>query len=270
MRKILILFLLLPCFTSGQVNISDKYKELRGVLESDTDVEKLYLQLKELESISSNDSIYPYILSECITTASALESNARMIQEWNKAVEYGLDILDYTQKGKLIFNPEFAAMEAWNMKNLIVSYFGLDKLEEAKRYRDQLYVGYKNKTLPDGIDEYFNFDFFKWKDRNIWGYEWYPQLGDPETEGSFTKIVYYVYSTHDDGSDKDQLYRLHVLKFHKSGNSVPFDYVLTMRTENPDSKIKGATLYDYTYTKDIDYLKLRSDVKEVLGKLVIE
>lgn len=63
------------------------------------------------------------------------------------------------------------------------------------------------------------------------GVEWYLELGDPETEGSFSKIVYYVYSTNPDGTDKGQLYRLHVLKFHKSDDSVKFDYVLTKRLE---------------------------------------
>ena len=28
---------------------------------------------------------------------------------------------------------------------------------------------------------------FRYEGLNVWGYEYYPQLGDPETEGSFSK-----------------------------------------------------------------------------------
>ncbi|MEX2380553.1 MAG: hypothetical protein WD530_07400, partial [Vicingaceae bacterium] len=65
-----------------------------------------------------------------------------------------------------------------------------------------------------------------WNDLNVWGYEWYPQLGDPETEGSFAKHIYYIYSTDEDGKDKDQLYTLQTIKIHKREDTPPY-YVLT-------------------------------------------
>lgn len=54
-------------------------------------------------------------------------------------------------------------------KNIIVSYFGLGRLDKAKRYQDKLYSAYKEKKLPEGIDKYYNFKFCDWGGKNIWG-----------------------------------------------------------------------------------------------------
>ncbi|MGO8055637.1 hypothetical protein, partial [Rhizobium leguminosarum] len=108
---------------------------------------------------------------------------------------------------------------------IVVSYFGMGQIENAKKYKDILYTAYKEKKLPKGLDEYYNFSFFKWDNKNVWGYEWFEELPDNRSDRSFSKVVYYVYSTNPDGTDKDQLYRLHVLMFHKIDASIKFDYV---------------------------------------------
>lgn len=61
------------------------------------------------------------------------------------------------------------------------------------------------------IDHHFNFEFFRHNGNNVWGYEYYPSRGDPETGGSFSKVVYFVYSSNEDGTDKEQLFLLHLL-----------------------------------------------------------
>jgi hypothetical protein len=155
------------------------------------------------------------------------------------------------------------ARKYWMYKNIVVSLFGLRQIDNARKYQGLLYKAYQEKKLPEGIDGYYNFEYFKWKGKNVWGYEYYPELGDPETKGSFSKIVYFVYSTNSDGTDKEQLYRLHVLKFHKIDDSVGFDYVLTKRLETATNEPSG-TLYAYTYSKEIDYEKLHRDIRAVL------
>ena len=137
----------------------------------------------------------------------------------------------------------------------------MEKYDEAEKYKKILYDAYKKKTLQEGIDEFFNFDYFTFEDKNIWGYEWYEELPKDRFSKSFTKVVYYIYSTDEEGNDKDQLYRLHVLMFHGTGQD--FDYVLTKRNET-DNSTPAATLYGYYYKKDIDYKKLKQDVIEVL------
>jgi hypothetical protein len=209
------------------------------------------------------DTLYKYVLWYYVGATSELEKQHRTSEKFDKSLQYGLEALKLIEKGKSYFDEKFATREFWMQKNIVVSYFGLGQIENAIKHKDFLYKSYKDKRLPDGLDKNFNFTFFKWEDKNVWGYEWYPELGDPETEGSFSKIVYYVYSTNPDGSDKHQLYRLQVLKFHKFDNSVKFDYVLTKRLETATNEVSG-TLYAYTYNKKIDYLKLQTDIKEVL------
>jgi hypothetical protein len=51
--------------------------------------------------------------------------------------------------------------------------------------------------------------------------------------------------------------------FHNIDPSNNIDYVLTKRLVTAKNEISG-TLYSYTYTKDIDYAKLESDIREVL------
>jgi len=147
------------------------------------------------------------------------------------------------------------------IKNVIVSYFGLGNYEKCQEYKNMLYEAYNSKTLPDGINEYFNFDYFRLDNVNIWGYEWFEELPKDRNSKSFSKVVYYIYSTNPDGSDKDQLYRLHVLMFH--GNNKEFDYVMTKRLETAKEEIAG-TLYSYTYKEDIDYEKLHNDVIQII------
>ncbi len=93
------------------------------------------------------------------------------------------------------------------------------------------------------------------------GYEWYAELPKDRFSSSFTKVVYYVYSTLEDGSDDQQLYRLHVLMFH--GEDASFDYVLTKYLDTAQDESHG-TLYAYTYNEEIDFEKLHKDVIRVL------
>jgi hypothetical protein len=186
-----------------------------------------------------------------------------MKEDFENALQYSIPGLEHIQKCKKYFDETYAKREVWMQKNIIVSYFGLGDFEKAKEHQSILYQGYKDKTLPDGIDEYYNFVFFKFEDKNIWGYEWYEELPKDRFSTSFSKIVFYVYSTNLDGTDKDQLYRLHVLMFHKIDPEIEFDYVLTKRVETAKKETSG-TLYAYTYKENIDYEKLLNDVREVL------
>ena len=74
-----------------------------------------------------------------------------------------------------------------------------------------------------------------------------------------------MYSTNSDGSDHEQLYRLHVLMFH--ANNEKFDYVMTLKSGD-DSNAFSQSLYQYTYKENIDYQQLQKDVKAIVsGKI---
>lgn len=264
MKKILtILFLTISTITFGQTEILKKYQTADSLLVADNFL-GAYNILKEIEpKCDKKDTLYDYILWYYVGVTTELEKQNRTNEKFDKSLQYGLEALQLIEKGKPYFDEKFASREFFMTKNIVVSYFGLGQLEKAKKYKDILYKAYKDKKLPQGLDEYFNFTFFKWEGKNIWGYEWFEELPKDRFSKSFSKIVYYVYSTNPDGSDKDQLYRLHVLMFHNIDPSNKIDYVLTKRLDTATNEVSG-TLYAYTYSENIDYIKLQADIREVL------
>ncbi|MBL7732456.1 MAG: hypothetical protein JNM88_14850 [Chitinophagaceae bacterium] len=229
-----------------------------------SDFKSAYNIFREIEPVcDKTDTLYNYILWYYTGSATQIEKVFRDGEQFDSSLHYGLEALKIIAKAKPYFDEKFASREYFMTKNIVVSYFGLGQLDNAKKYKEILYKAYKEKKLPKGMDEYFNFSFFKWEDKNVWGYEWFEELPEDRFSKSFSKIVYYIYSTNPDGTDKEQLYRLHVLMFHNIDPSNKIDYVLTKRLETAKNEVSG-TLYAYTYTKDIDYTKLQADIKEVL------
>jgi len=246
----------------AQVDINKRYQQADSLLKHDN-VGEAYTIFKEIKPlVAKTDTLYNYIVWYYISTATQLENRSRMKEDFSSSLKYGLEALALIRENKENFDSKFAAREPWMIKNVGVSYFGLGQLDEAKKYTELLYQGYREKTLPKGIDGYFNYDFFTLDSMNVWGYEWYHELPEDRFSTSFTKIVYYVYSRNADGSDKDQLYRLHVLMFHKIDEKAP-DYVLTKIYDTEKEEIAG-TYFKYMYYKDIDYRKLKEDIKTVI------
>jgi len=261
MKKILLLLLCIPTLIYSQIDFAREYA-LTDSLIRNNKLEEAYPKLKQLEQqIPQTDTLYNYVLWYHIQVVSYLENESRMAEDFELSRKYGLEALELIKKGTTIFFGRFPDKEAFMIKNLVVSNFGLKRYAEAQQYKDLLYKAYKETWLPEGINEYFNFDYFKWEDKNIWGYEWFAELPKDRFSKSFSKVVYYVYSTNPDGSDKDQLYRLHVLMFHASDPT--FDYVMTKYMNTEKGEVRS-TLYAYTYKENIDFEKLHNDVIEIL------
>ena len=218
-----------------------------------------------LDSMDQSSSEYPMMLEYYRKLVLHLRKHYQKESDWEKGLKFAKTYLDVLDKGEDVLPEEYMDHRYWTYKDVVVAYFGLDKLDSARIYQDSLYAAYETDELPHGIDEYYNFEKFVWNGLNIWAYEWYPNLGDPESEGSFTKIVYYIYSTKDDGSDDEQLYRLHVLKIHKIDDEMP-DFVLTAYF-NPGPEEIRQSLWKYTYSNPVDYIKLRKDIREVVQSI---
>lgn len=261
MQKFLFLLFCIPVFAYTQTSYLQKYIAADSLIQNNK-IAEAYLELKQLEQLlPQSDSLYLNVLWYQVQITTFLEEESRIAQNFEKSLQYGTEVLRLIRKGKEMFDEDFEKMEPFMIKNIIVSNFGLSRYDVAKEYKDLLYKGHREKTLPEGIDEYFNFDYFKWGDKNIWGYEWYAELPKDRFSSSFTKVVYYIYSTNPDGSDNEQLYRLHVLMFHANNN--PFDYVMTKYLNTANGELRE-TLYAYTYKEDINFEKLHNDVIRVL------
>ena len=261
MKKVHIFALLFPLLGLSQNNFLSEYQKANILLKTNN-IDSAYVKFKELEKkLPTTDTLYNYTLWYNVMTTSELEKRNRMEEKFDKSLKYGLEALDGIEKGIKLFDPEFAKRKYFMIKNIIVSNFGLGDFVEGKKWKEKMYSFKKKNELPEGLDEYFNFDYFTFENKNIWGYEWFEELPKDRFGSSFTKVVYYVYSTDENGEDKDQLYRFHVLMFHSSNSS--FDYVLTKRLETAKNETSG-TLYAYTYKEDIDFPQLQMDIKEIL------
>jgi hypothetical protein len=214
-------------------------------------------------NLDQKDEDFGYVTDKIARTLFNLESKSLEEFDADKSIEYSKKFIQLANEYPSFIHEGVLEKKYWMYKNLVVAYFEKDDLQEANKYREKLYSFYKKGELPEGLNQYYNFEFFKCEDKNIWGYEWFEELPKDRSSKSFSKIVYYIYDTNADGSDKDQLYRFHVLMFHKIDNSTKFDYVLTKRIETATEEA-GGTLYSYTYTDPIDFEKLRNDIREVL------
>ncbi|MGB3453288.1 MAG: hypothetical protein WBA59_05640 [Moheibacter sp.] len=256
-------FLISSNVFSQTENIAAQYAEAMDLLEQDRLEESFDLFKKVYPEREKTDTLKNYISWYYIGIGTELEHQNRMNQDYQKALNLAIDMQKAIQDNKDDFDEEFAEREAWMIKNIIVSYDGLNEFDEAEKYKSILYDRYRKGELPRGIDQYFNYDYFKLGDKNIWGYEWFADMPENRFSSSFTKVVYYVYSTNPDGTDKDQLYRFHVLMFHQDPKDAKFDYILERQMEIDNSTVSGS-YYKYTYKMDIDYKKLRNDVIEIV------
>lgn len=264
MKTVLAFILLLTnALCIGQNQQVENFLKVNFLLQNDKPADA-YTILDELKGqVSKQDTLYNYVVWYHAAAAKQLLNKSLNSQDYQHSLQYSLATLKDIEENRELFDRNSPGREYWTIKDIIVSYNGLSKLNEAQKYKDRLYDANKNKKLPEGINDFFNFDFFKLGDKNIWGYEWFNELPENRFSSSFTKVVYYVYSTNEDGSDKEQLYRFHVLMFHQEAKDAKFDYILE-RQQNTEDALLSGTYYKYTYKKDIDYKKLQNDIIEIV------
>ena len=255
----IVVILLIPFFSYSQsridslFSIGDKFFKEKKY----DNAKEIYTGLKS--ELNKGSSDYNYVADQIAMIYFFERDILRNENKFEESNQYLLNFLDYIKREKAFIRPLWSDEKRYFLiKTIIQNYFSLGQHENAKKYQELLYKAYKEKKLPEGINKFYSFEMFKWKDKNVWGYEYYPELGDPETEGSFSKIIYYVYTTDENGNDKEQLYTLHVLKVHKINDKMS-DYVLTKR-----SSTKGGTYWEYTYNSPIDYKKLKKDILKFL------
>jgi len=265
MKQLIFTFALLCSLLPGyaQKSVAEQYKraisfQKEEKLQDAYDVYKtLYPELK------TTDTIYQEVVWNYSSILFRMVKGYLANEDYTNMLKYSLEAVKLIEDNTKYMDAGFLSKLYWMTKDVVVAYTGLNEEAKAKKHKDILYKAYHEKQLPKGLDRCFNFDFFKLDGKNIWGYEWYPELPDDRASSSFTKVVYYVYSTKPDGTDDEQLYRFHVLMFHKMNNDVKFDYILERQIDTDSQNISGS-YYKYTYNKDIDYKKLKADIIEIV------
>jgi len=264
MKITLASILLLFCFSSiGQVSFENLIQKADSAYFDFKDYNtalNLYEQIKG--QLKPNDKDYNYILDKVAKSIFYLESEVSNKNDWQKSILLSQKFIDLITKEGISLSKELVQKKYWMYKNIVVGNYGLGQKDIAKTYQDILYQAYKKMQLPDGLNKYYCFEKFVYNNQNIWGYEWFAQLGDKETQGSFSKQVYYIYSRDNSGNDKDELYTLQTVKIHKLNNTEP-DFVLTKRTNNGKQEI-SESIWTATFTDPIDYKKLHDAIVEYL------
>ena len=257
---ILLNLLLFPFLGICQQDFSKAVKQAEELYVNEK-FNEAYIAFKSLEqSVSTTDSLYQYTLWYYIHSTIMLEKEHREKEEFEVALKYGHEALELLECGKAHFDTAQDKIY-YTIKNIAVSYIGMGLYKKAKKWRKKLYKAKKNNELPKDMSEYYNFDFFKVGNKNVWGYEWFHELPKNDNDSSFTKIVYYVYNTHLDGPNRALLYRLQVVKFH--GKKKFFPYILDKQLETATNEISGL-LPRYRYKKNIDFIKLHNDIREAI------
>ena len=258
MKKVFVL--LLAIFASiayegiyAQINLHERY--IDSLYQSGHfDVAYRYAKQRWQSLRADKSQEYRDATFDYYRTAYMLEMIYRYYENFGEALKLNEEMLALMKPGTDYFA----------IRNKIVCYSGMGNYAEAAKNRALLYKAYKKNKLPCEYElcHYYNFDYFKIDTLNIWGYEWYDELPKDRFSTSFTKVVYYVYNTNPDGSDKDQLFRLHLIMFH--GTDMPFDYIIEKHISTEKGEMRQS-MYQYTYNENIDYEKLHNDVKEIVS-----
>ena len=225
---------------------------------------EIYRKIKP--QLNKSDKNYRLVEGKLAAALFNQEIKESKNNNFSKSLDLSKEFIELLNKDSTYFTAKQINSKYWAYKNIIVDYFGLGQRDMAKPYQDKLYQGYKNKELPKGLDTHYCFEKFVYENKNVWGYEWYPQLGDKETEEVFSKHVYYIYSSDDEGNDKEQLYTLHTRKVHKLDPKEP-DFVLTLKIFDEQGEEKrSSTFWKYTFSNPVDYVKLHNAIVEILKK----
>lgn len=263
MKKILIFCFALICVSSRAQTNTELLTQAEDYLDNKSFGNAIAIYEKLLPKISQRDSLYQNFVGGY---AAALYLNGHELvfdDKYEALLDNSEKYLKFFAKHSDMLPEEVHSLKYVAYKNIVVAAYGLGKEKLFEEYKRKLYEGYKMEELPKSLNGYFNFHKTVYDGKNIWGYEWFEELPEDRNSRSFTKQVYYVYSRDENGRDKDQLFTLHTIMFHKlSDDDKTADYILTKKTYTEDKEI-SETLTAY-YFDPVDYKKLYEDVKEVI------
>jgi hypothetical protein len=261
----LILLILFNCQLFAQNDLDQDLKKAKKYYKNGSYGNSVKILRQVLWVAEKSDTMFytEVVNGLCYSLYHNLHEMVLLETQWDSVISLSKEYLKIIKEDSIFANPELQSKKYWIYKNLIVAHHGIGDTLVSEKYRKLLYEAKKQDILPEGLANYFNFEKIVYKDLNIWGYEWFAELGDKETEGSFSKHVYYIYSRDSKGKDKEQLYTLETVKIHKFSGSEP-DFVLTKRIYSKDSE-KSQTLWTYTFRNPIKYSELHQVILEFLN-----
>lgn len=89
----------------------------------------LYTKVDEKETLKSYGTWY------YLSATSALKKSSGISQKYDEELSYALEALKIIQDNKQNFAEDFASIEPWMIKNIVVSYSGLNNFGKAQGYK---------------------------------------------------------------------------------------------------------------------------------------
>ena len=103
--------LTLSLVASSQGNLREKYLKADSLLEANN-IYEAYKIYKEIQpQFEKADTLYNYVVWYYIGTASHLQKESMMNEDYTNSLEYGLEALELIRDNQEYFEPEFAERE---------------------------------------------------------------------------------------------------------------------------------------------------------------
>ncbi|HOH46755.1 MAG TPA: hypothetical protein PLX59_02880 [Candidatus Cloacimonadota bacterium] len=266
MKVLVLVLLLIPVMLLATMDAEEAWYRVNSLIDANRHGEAYELLKNIQSSIPEDDPNFPSVVDRRIGVGSFLGYRHLNNLEFDQALQYNLDVYNTMLQHRSVLSEAMLKQEYVLVSDILEAYFSKGDFAEANRYRAIMYNAHNDGLLPDFFDnDVFWFDVFAEGEFLARGYEDFTPLPEDRVSTSFSKIIYHITKPNEDGSDREELFQLHILMFH--GSSQNFDYVMTWRQYGENS-MNSQTLYQYTYKEKIDYIKLHSDIREVVKMIL--
>ena len=266
LKQILTLFISLVCHTGlhAQLATDSLFKLADTYFSSDeyTQAIQVYRQIKDMSDSSSMD--YAYAVDRIAMVYFQNRNAAREAKDTKASIAHLEEFLNFMEAEKAVLRPNWYERDRYEVIHLLLQdYFHQEWYSSAKNYQEILYTAHEAGKLPNDLQEFHSLGTFSYKDKNVWGYEYFQGLSSPTARGSLSKIVYAVFSQDEEGEDKDLLYQVHVKEIREIDESIS-KYVLAIRPEL-DTDGPSGVLWGFEY-EEIEYKDLRNALEKIIDE----
>jgi tetratricopeptide (TPR) repeat protein len=139
---------------------------------------------------------------------------------------------------------------------LIQILIAQNKYNEVYKYRDELYLAFKQKELPTEFNDRFCFEQFDWNENKVFGYENFKSPEDSK-ETLFNKHQFYIYD-----KNGNYLYQINSESSFAVRLNESITYVLALKNERGYQ-----TFWEFGF-KETNYKTLKKNVLKILNQEV--
>jgi hypothetical protein len=248
MRLIILALLLIVIFgcstVQKQMKIpNDNLYEVALTQYKNNEFEKAELNFDEFLQQKTNKDLQYYSVLYYLGEINRLKGNLK------KSNNYFIDVIE---------NSEEMPFHAFILQSIIQNYYALSDYNNAEKYKKIIKSMYKRKILPEQLNYYFWIDTFSVGDKIIYSEEAFADLGSPESEGSFSKLILYV-----NNEENQELFRFETVKIHTTDTNPR--YLLNQRWYDDGMISRSNSFWQYRFNDPIDYLRLKKIVINLIS-----